>query len=219
MGNRGKLKFRGTVPLLVFLIFCVLASLTAPFSRWPWSHIPSDFRMPLLGFLANLVLVGVTWVYVLVTHEQLRELQSGREPNVVLNTRVPEWEADQKKYGRGNNQYREGPPIYLDVWNFGAPTIMVTRVFVTVAGNERQELLLPQVLVEKGKVAPINVAYHVMRLFSTGCNGAFDFPAQTLAESRFDVDYFSMRGNRRIHASQSFGFYVGDNFINTHRLR
>ena len=69
--------------------------------------------------------------------------------------------------GLGNGQYRSGPPVYLDVWNFSSPTIMVTEIVVRVNDAPNKEELLineplrPQLLVESSKVAAINVAYNL----------------------------------------------------------
>ena len=94
---------------------------------------------------------------------QVRELRVLREPRAVLVFRIPDQLTGehQIKYGRGNNQYRSGTPVYLDVWNVSGPTIMVMEVAVKVNNTQEDEkglssdALTPQLLVESGKVVSI----------------------------------------------------------------
>jgi hypothetical protein len=211
------------VAILIFLCvtFLVLA-LTAPFGRGVWSQIPPDFRLPLLGFFANLVLLGVTWAYVLITREQLRELQTAREPRAVLKLRVPEaFDVERYiKYGRGDRRYRSGPPLYLDVWNVSGPTIMVMEVTVSVNDTPDKEglriaPLAPQLLVESGKVVSINVAYQLMFRVAPGSGEFIDFPDMTRAAARFTVKYFSLSGERSVEIRSKFHFRVSEEHIVT----
>ena len=209
------MKLRVAFSVIAFAAICTLA-LVAPFGYWPWPHIPVDFRLPLLGFFTNLALVAITCIYVIITREQLRELQASREPVAILHARVPDINREDIKYGRGKNQFREGPPIYIDVWNGSGPTIMVLKVTVAVKGCGSSDVLEPQVLVESGKVAPINVAYALMRLVSTRYSKNFiDFPTETEAEAKFMVDYFSFKGKQSVQAEYNFHFYVTEEYINT----
>ena len=109
--------------------------------------------------------------------------------------------------------------MYLDVWNVSGPTIMVMRVTVKVNNSAPTKgvwflPLTPQVLVESGKVASINVGYHLMYLISRSEEG-IDFPDQTTADANFTVDYFSQGGERSIAARCNFLFRVTEDFINT----
>jgi hypothetical protein len=212
---------KSRVAILIFVCVALsILALTAPFGRGVWSQIPADFRLPLLGFFSNLVLVGVTWAYVLITRDQLRELRTAREPKAVLNARVPQINVEDIRYGRGHNQFRSGPPIYLDVWNVSGPTIMVTQVTVRVKDARPKERvrfapLQPQRLVESDKVASINVGYHLMHLVSPESEECIDFPDQATAEARFTVDYFSLRGEGFIEACGKFRFVVTEESIVT----
>ncbi len=115
-------------------------------------------------------------------------------------------------YSSGDDgRYRMGPPVYLDVWNVSAPTVMVMEVRVSVDGSSPtlQELrmapLTPQLLVESGRVASINVAYQLLSrvAFSVGCDGGFvNFPDLTKATVHFKVDYFPSKGRRWSHGLQ-----------------
>ena len=212
------MKLRAAIPITAFVALCLVLSLTAPFGCWPWSHVPGDFRLPLLGFITNLVLVAVTWIYVLITREQLRELQAAREPNAVLHVRIPGRGLQDIKYGRGHDQFRDGSPIYLDVWNVGGPTIMVLRVSISLKDDSHKEVLEPQVLVESGKVAPLNISHPLMRLVSVGhgyTEEIFTLADETAAEVHFAVDYFSLKGEQSIQARYKFRFKVGEQYINT----
>ena len=88
--------------------------------------------------------------------------------------------------------------------------------------SQHKGVLEPQVLVESGKVAPINVAYVLMRLISP-VHGYSDelltFPDQTMAEAHFTVDYFSLKGEQSAQAHYKFQFYVTDDYINTKRIQ
>src|ERR1700722_12011468 len=91
---------------------------------------------------------------------QVRELQILREPKAELAFRVPDQLTGehQIKYGRGNNQYRTGTPVFLDIWNVGGPTIMVMEVAVQVddlVEHGERNAQTPQLLVESGKVLSI----------------------------------------------------------------
>ena len=205
--------------LAVVIAVLFVAGLAAPFGRWPWSLVPVDFRLPLLGFITNLVLVAVTWIYVFITREQLRELQIARHSKAILQVRVPDICNQDVKYGKGNHRYREGPPIYIDVWNVSTPTIMVLAVTLKVKGLPENEGLQPQSLVESGKVASINVAYQLLALLSAEYGDQKEeligFPTETTAVADFTVDYFSVDGKQRATISSSFKFFVTDNYINT----
>src|ERR1035441_7080249 len=90
---------------------------------------------------------------------QVRELRVLRESRAALKLRVPgPFDFDRYiQYGRGDHQYRSGPPVYLDVWNVSGPTIMVMEVTVRVNDSPDKEGLrispmAPQLLVESGKV-------------------------------------------------------------------
>src|ERR1035441_8578969 len=144
---------------------------------------------------------------------QVRELRVLREPKAVLKLRVPNRLDIERylQYGRGNDQYRSGPPVYLDVWNVSGPTIMVMEVCVIVNDSpdrERLRILTPQVLVESGKVASINVAYQLMRRVSEG--DLIDFPDLTTAEAHFKVKYFSSDGERMVETRSTFQFRVSE---------
>ncbi len=196
-----------TVLLVVVIVAFSALALTAP-SGYGWFHVPADFRIPLLGFFANLALLVVTWAYVLITRNQLRELQSAREPKAILNVRVPELGLDEVQYGRGNQQYRSGSPIYLDVWNISGPTIMVARVQVRVNDSPKFGTLSPQVLVESGKVASINMGYEILRFLSVSA-GLCDLPPDdTFAKAHFTVDYFSLAGTRTAQTQCKLSFFV-----------
>ncbi|MGD0293760.1 MAG: hypothetical protein ABSB30_07880 [Terracidiphilus sp.] len=202
------------VLLAAALVAFSLLGLAAPFGLWPLSAVPADFRMPLLGFFANLCLVAVTWSYVLITRRQLIELQSAREPNAALNIRIPQPESEDINYGRGNNQYRKGPPIFLDVWNVGGPTIMVTRITVAAEGSTREGLLTPQALIESGKVAPINVAYDIIRLINKS-RPYLDLPDDyTHARAHFTVEFFSKGGTRSVQTQGDVWFFVSEEYVN-----
>lgn len=211
-----KLKAMGNQSVLlaaVLLVFLLLA-LAAPFGLWPWSAVSADFRMPLLGFFANLCLVAVTWIYVLITRRQLIELQSARAPDATLNIRIPQFESEEIYYGRGNNEYRKGPPIFLDVWNIGGPTIMVTRITVAADGFPREESWTPQVLIESGKVASINVAYEVIRLINKPMKYV-DLPEDyTRAKVHLTVEYFSKGGTLTVRIQSDLWFFVSERYIN-----
>jgi hypothetical protein len=207
---------RSLIPVLAFVAFCLVVSLAAPFGRWPWSLLPADFRLPFLAFATNLVLVAVTWIYVLITREQLREIQAEREPLAVLHPRIPNACVEDIKYGKGHGEYREGPPIFLDVWNVSGPTIMVLRVALSVTDCEDREVLEPQVLVESGKVASINVAYKLMNILSAkNAEDVINFADKTRAITTFVVEYFSLKGTRSVQSKYEFLFRVSDTYINT----
>jgi hypothetical protein len=206
------MRLQTAILILALLAFSALA-LLAPFGIWPWSHVLADFRVPLLGFFASLVLVAVTWRYVIITRDQLIELRSAGEPQATLNIRVPFPESQDVNYGRGNDQFRKGPPIFLDVWNVGGPTIMVTRVTVRVNGCPSDGSLTPQLLVESGKVASINVAYEVIRTISKS-KPYLDLPDDyTQARADFTVEYFSKGGTRPIRTQGDLWFFTSDNYI------
>jgi hypothetical protein len=78
-GDFWKMRSRDGILILICVVLFAALAFAAPFGRWGWSLIPYDFRLPMLGFLANLILVAITIVYVLITREQLRELQSTRD--------------------------------------------------------------------------------------------------------------------------------------------
>ncbi len=73
--------------------------------------------------------------------------------------------------------------------------------------------LTPQLLVESGRVASINVAYQLLSrvAFSVGCEGGFvNFPDLTKATVHFKVDYFSVEGETSVDMDCSFQFRVHD---------
>lgn len=102
--------------------------------------------------------------------KQVRELQLSRAPQAEVVFRVPDQLTGQNQilFGRGNNEYRSGTPVYLDIWNVSNPTIMVMEVTGLVDGALPKEkerwtnTLTPQALVESGKVHSVNVAYLLM---------------------------------------------------------
>jgi hypothetical protein len=197
---------------VVSLSFSALA-LTAPFG-YGWFHVPADFRLPLLGFFANLMLLVVTWAYVLITRDQLKELQSAREPRAILNVRVPQFGLDEVKYGRGNHEYRSGSPIFLDVWNVSGPSIMVSRVQVRVNESVQSETLNPQILVESGKVGSISVGYQILGFLSESKSGLCDLPAdRTTAKAHLTADYFSLAGTRTVHTECKLSFFTTEEHI------
>jgi hypothetical protein len=199
--------------LILALLALFALALLAPFGMWPWSHGPADFRVPLLSFFVSLVLVAVTWRYVIITRDQLIELRSAQEPQAALSVRIPPPESQDINYGRGNNQFRKGPPIFLDVWNVGGPTIMVTRVTVKVNCCPGDGSLTPQVIVESGKVASVNVAYEVVRTISTS-KPHLDLPDDyTQARADFTVEYFSKGGTRSIRTQSDLWFFTSDRYI------
>ena len=142
-----------------------------------------------------------------------------REPKAVLKVRVPEpFDIEHYiKYGRGGDQYRSGPPVYLDVWNVSGPTIMVMEATVGVSDLPDKEdpcmatPLTPQLLVESGKVVSINVAYQLMRPVSPG--SFIDFPDLTTAKARFTVKYFSLDGERSVETDAKFQFRVSEEHL------
>jgi hypothetical protein len=172
----------------------------------------------LLGFFANLGLVAITWVYVLITREQLREIQAAHDPRAVLHMRVPNPYEEDIKYGRGGGVFRSGPPIYLEVWNVGGPAIMVTHIRVTEKNSRFKPDLTPQVVVESGKLVSVNVAYALMGLAAERFDipdQMIDFPSLTTAEGRFEVDFFSFGVERTLALSYNFQFFVTEEYINT----
>jgi hypothetical protein len=98
---------------------------------------------------------------------------------------------------------------------------MVMRVTVRVNASAPQETLLlhepltPQVLVESGKVASINVGYYLMRLVSPKADQFVDFPDKTTVKAHFMVAYFSLRGEQSIQAHYKCQFRVSEEHINT----
>jgi hypothetical protein len=202
-----------TVLLIVVIAAFSALALTAPFG-YGWFRVPAEFRIALLGFFANLMLVGVTWVYVLITRDQLRELQSTREPKAVLNVRVPQTGIDDVHYGKGNHEYRSGSPIYLDIWNVSGPSIMVTQIFTKVNDSQRADRpLRPQVLVEPGKLTSINVAYEVFTLLSESKTLPDLPPDSTVATAHFTVDYFSVAGTRKVDTQCKLFLFVTEKHI------
>lgn len=212
------MRLRSLIPFLFCLTAFAILALAAPYGRLGWALVPPDYRLPLLGFFANLVLVGITWVYVLITREQLREIQAAHDPRAVLHVRVPNPYEEDIKFGKGGGVFRSGPPIYLEVWNVGGPTIMVTRVAVTEKDSQYKGDLTPQVVVDSGKLGSVNVAYAVMRLvaerFETP-DQMIDFPSLTTAEAQFKADFFSFGMERTLQIACKFQFFVVDDYINT----
>lgn len=151
---------------------------------------------------------------------QVAELRILRETRVALVFRVPEQLTgeDQVNYGRGEQTYRTGTPVYLDVWNIGGSTIMVMEVSVTVDGpsvNDDNNTLTPQILVEPGKMVSINVAYKVMRQLCPEGRGANLPTGKTAAKARFTVKYFSGDGERAVETDCTFLFWVTEDEIFT----
>jgi hypothetical protein len=151
---------------------------------------------------------------------QVRELRVLREPKAVLKLRVPNRLDIERylQYGRGNDQYRSGPPVYLDVWNVSGPTIMVMEVTVSVNDSPdkkglRISPLAPQLLVESGKVLSIDVAHQLMFRVSPASEEFIDFPDLTTAKARFTVKYFSLDGERSVETLAKFQFRVTDEHI------
>lgn len=153
---------------------------------------------------------------------QVRELQVLREPKAALKVRVPEPFdiLHYQKYGSGYQQYRTGPPVYLDIWNVSSPTLMVMEIKVRVNDSPDKEglrvaPLAPQLLVESGKVASIDVAYQLMGRVSPGTEGLIEFPDGTTAKARFTVKYFSSNGEQSIETDAKFQFCVTQDHIFT----
>jgi len=150
---------------------------------------------------------------------QAREIQVLREPRAVIKLRVPDPFGVENyiKFGRGNNQFRSGPPVCLDVWNGSGPTIMVMEVSVKVSDSPNQEglsivpTLTPQLLVESGKVASINVAYQLLSRVSSG--EFIDFPDLTEASAHFSIKYFSSDGERSVEIRSRFKFRVSEEHV------
>ncbi len=155
---------------------------------------------------------------------QVKELKVLRAPNAAVTLRVPDQLTGehQIRYGRGGSQYRSGSPVYLDVWNVGGPTIMVMEVIVNLDGYTRPDgipdnVLTPQLLVESGKVASINIAYQLMSQVSSAANEEFiNIPSGTTASAKFAVKYFSVGGETLIEAACDFRFIVTDDQILTY---
>jgi|SRR5271166_5529143 len=153
---------------------------------------------------------------------QVRELRVLREPKAVLTLRVPEQLTGENQvlYGRGNGRYRSGPPVYLDVWNVSGPTIMVMEVAVRVndvpPDKDGLDKLTPQLLVESGRVASINVAYKLLGGVSSGLGEELvNFPNGTAATARFTVKYFSVGGSRVVETDCDLRFLVTEDNILT----
>jgi len=152
---------------------------------------------------------------------QVRELQAQREPRATLKLRVPEpFNYNQYiQYGRGNDSYRSGPPVYLDVWNVSGPTLMVMEVTVRVKerpeGKVRFGPLTPQLIVESGKVASVNVAYQLMGPITPASEEFINFPDGTTAEAIFKVQYFSTGGDHFVETDCQFQFRVTEKNIIT----
>lgn len=150
---------------------------------------------------------------------QVRELQILREPRAVLKIRVPDQfiEETYVKYGKGNYQYRSGPPVYVDVWNVSGPTIMVMDVIVVVDGappNDEEEAIKPQLLVESGKVLPISIGHRLLRLVAIRESQAgINFPDKTKAEAQFTVGYYSVDGERSVKVGCKFQFRVTEEHL------
>ena len=154
--------------------------------------------------------------------QQVRELRIAREPRAVLKVRVPDPFTGEHdiKFGRGEDRYRSGPPVYVDVWNVSGPTLMVMEVSTSVNGESPDPItvgmgrLTPQLLVESGKVASINVAYQLYARVSPRSEGTFcDFPDLTTAEASFKVDYFSINGEQSIETHCKFQFRVNEEHL------
>jgi arginine decarboxylase-like protein len=93
---------------------------------------------------------------------------------------------------------------------------MVLRVALSVTDCEDREVLEPQVLVESGKVASINVAYKLMNILSAkNAEDVINFADKTRAITTFVVEYFSLKGTRSVQSKYEFLFRVSDTYINT----
>jgi hypothetical protein len=162
------MRYLPAVGVLWTLAYLASASV---FSWSPWSAktIDAALRISLLGFLATLVLLAITWVYVLTTRDQLAEARKRAKEEdavqVMLSVRVPAYGRETAKLGIGEGLFKEGPPIYLDVWNFGRPAFMVMEVQVAV-GQGNIESLRPQELVSGGQIVSIPVTHILMGLAS-----------------------------------------------------
>jgi hypothetical protein len=151
--------------------------------------------------------------------KQVRELQLSREPRAEIVFRVPDQLTGQNQllFGRGNNEYRSGTPVYLDIWNVSNPTIMVMEVTGLVDGALPKESwitsLTPQVPVESGSVQSVNVAYLLMSQVSQ--DEFLNVPNGVRATAKFTVRYLSVGGDRLIEAACNFHFVVTDQNIFT----
>jgi hypothetical protein len=109
--------------------------------------------------------------------------------------------------------------VLLDIWNVSGPTIMVMEIATRVNDEptDREALgltsLTPQLLVESGKVASVNVAWQLMRRVSPGSEGLIDFPDLTTADAHFRVSYFSLSGERFVETRCRFQFRVTEDNI------
>jgi|HubBroStandDraft_6_1064221.scaffolds.fasta_scaffold61249_3 hypothetical protein len=152
---------------------------------------------------------------------QVKEIQLAREPRAVLKVRIPDPYLNEHfvSYGRGNGQYRTGPPVFLDIWNVGTPTIMVMTVTVRMenaSADDDDMAHKPQLLVEAGKVTSINIGHRLLRLVALReQQEAINFPDGTSAEARFAVVYFSVGGERLVESHCSFSFRVHEDLLIT----
>jgi hypothetical protein len=94
---------------------------------------------------------------------------------------------------------------------------MVMEVTVRVKdrpeGDARLGRLTPQLIVESGKVASVNVAYYLMGLISPDSEEFINFPDRTTAEASFKVQYFSTGVDRFVETDCQFQFRVTEKNI------
>jgi hypothetical protein len=108
--------------------------------------------------------------------------------------------------------------MYLNVWNVGGPTIMVTRVTVSEKDSDKKGELEPQVVLESGKVAPIDIGYQLLYLVSSRCgdrNGLVNFPDGTVSEGHFTAHFFSLGIEHSVSIDRRFQFLVTEEHIST----
>jgi hypothetical protein len=206
--------------IFVLLVLAYLAG-SAAFNWWPWPSktIDPSPRISLLGFLANIVLLAITWVYVITTRDQLDDARKRAKEEdavrVALSVRVSVPCTEDVKLGIGEGKYKEGPPIYLDVWNFGRPTFMVMEIDISVGSSA--DGLRPQRLVPEGQVASVAVTHMLMRLASDfQPEGLINIKHGSETDAEFAVTYFSREGTGYAKVRKRFEFFVSDERINTH---
>ena len=92
--------------------------------------------------------------------------------------------------------------------------VVVAVMKVNGAEGSQNETLTPQLLIDSGKVASINVAYCLMHQVSSFAQQELiNMPNGTTATARLTVKYISVDGERAVEADCPFRFCVTDDKI------
>jgi hypothetical protein len=144
-----------SLPIIVLVVLFLMAA-AGTWLWWSPTNSGESFRA-LLNVAANLLLIGVTWEYVLISRATLQHYENQAaersKSRPAFSLRV-DYDTHEK-IGDLAGSFKQVPSVYLDAWNLGSSPFKVTRIQFPSSGEMFH--IRPDKLVRENEVGSVKV--------------------------------------------------------------